>query len=168
MFYFNKSTVVVCSLILAAWMLPAAGFELVGTQRIYPIIVAEGEPECVRLAAEDMSSDVKKITGHKPPVAVRGSVPPGGCVLIGSVSNPTAVEMFKRVSLPVSSIAGEWEAYKVTSHKGNFLTIAGSDERGTMFGLYAFAEKYLHVDPLWFWSGIEPEKKALLNGIPLS
>lgn len=40
--------------------------------------------------------------------------------------------------------------------------IAGSDERGTMFGRYHFIEDYLDVDPLYFWKDREPEKKESL------
>tara|TARA_R110000868_G_scaffold11200_9_gene54940 strand:- start:17141 stop:18997 length:1857 start_codon:yes stop_codon:yes gene_type:complete len=58
-------------------------------------------------------------------------------------------------------LRGKWEAYRV-ENRGNDLIIAGSDERGTMFGIYHFIEKYLEVDPLYFWKDREPLKRNTL------
>lgn len=122
----------------------AGGFELVTAERVAPIAVAPGEPECVRLAAEDLASDVQKITGRKPVVISAGEVPLGACVTIGTKPG------------------GLWESYRVEAQEGR-LAIEGGDARGTMFGVYAFIEAYLKVDPLGFWSGREPEKRAELR-----
>ena len=58
-------------------------------------------------------------------------------------------------------LKGKWEAYRVET-VGSRLIIAGSDERGTMFGLYAFIEKYLGVDPLYYWASRPPQPRATL------
>ena len=122
----------------------ADGFEFVTAERVTPIAVAPGEPECVRLAAEDLASDVQRITGRKPKVITTGEVPQGACVTIGTKSG------------------GLWESYRVEAKEGR-LVIEGGDVRGTMFGVYAFVEEYLKVDPLSFWSGREPAKRAGLH-----
>lgn len=142
----------------------ADSFELVTAERIVPIMVAEGEPECVRLAAEDLASDVQKITGRKPEI-IQGSVlPSGGCLAVGTFSNPGAVKLFAALALTeVSALTGKWESYRVASVTGGRLAIAGSDARGTMFGMYAFIEQYLQVDPMGFWSGREPAKRSELK-----
>ncbi|HNX34069.1 MAG TPA: glycosyl hydrolase 115 family protein [Kiritimatiellia bacterium] len=122
----------------------AAGFEWVTAERVAPIIVAAGEPEFVRLAAEDLASDVQKITGRKPEVRAGGAIPPGPCVTIATRAG------------------GPWESYRADT-AGERLVIEGGDARGTMFGVYAFCERYLKVDPLYFWSGREPAKRAELR-----
>ena len=122
----------------------ADGFEFVTAARVAPIAVAPGEPEYVRLAAEDLASDVEKITGRKPEVVIAGEVPQAACVAIGT----------KR--------GGPLESYRVEGTGGR-LVIEGGDARGTMFGVYAFIEAYLKVDPLFFWSGREPAKRAGLR-----
>ncbi|MBI5821494.1 MAG: hypothetical protein HZA88_21205 [Verrucomicrobia bacterium] len=45
-----------------------AAFELVTKQQTATVFVPPGEPECVRLAAEDLVNDVKKITGKAPAI----------------------------------------------------------------------------------------------------
>jgi hypothetical protein len=73
-----------------------------------------------------------------------GETPPGACVIIGTKAG------------------GAWESYRVAAADGR-LVIEGGDARGTMFGVYAFIEDYLKVDPLGFWSGREPEKRTELK-----
>ncbi len=134
----------VTALLLCAGAACADSFMFVTAERVAPIVVAAGEPEYVRLAAEDLAADVRKITGHKPEVTVGGTPPPGACVVIGTHAG------------------GPWESYRAESQGGR-LTIEGGDARGTMFGVYAFIEEFLKVDPLGFWSGREPEKRAELQ-----
>ena len=141
---------------LCAGVARAEVFAFVTAERVAPIVVAAGEPAYVRLAAEDLASDVLKITGRKPEVSVGGELPQGACVTLGTKPG-----------------GGPWESYRVEAKDGR-LVIEGGDARGTMFGVYAFIETYLKVDPLGFWSGREPEKRpelawkavSLISGSP--
>jgi hypothetical protein len=136
--------------------LAAGGFAFVTAERVVPVVVAAGEPEFVRLAAEDLASDVAKITGRRPEVMIGGgdaAAPGEPCVVIATVGRDFKIP---------SHDAGGWESYRVEAEDGR-LVIEGGDARGTMFGVYVFIEKYLKVDPLYFWSGLEPEKRTELK-----
>ena len=122
----------------------AGGFEFVAEGRVAPIMVTRDEPEFVRLAAMALASDVYRITGRRPEIIADDDMPQGAYVVI------------------TTKAGGAWESYRVEAD-GRRLLIEGGDARGTMFGVYAFIEHYLGVDPLWFWSGIEPEKRAGLS-----
>lgn len=50
-----------------------------------------------------------------------------------------------------------YEHYQLKTENGN-LYITGNDERATIFGIYYFAEHFLGIDPMFFWSDKEPEK----------
>lgn len=124
-------------------------------------MVPASEPEYVRLAAEDLASDVKKITGKSLAIVERQPAS-GDYVFLGSINRPDSAAMLGQlVPTAVGALRGKWEAYRVHSvglaPDKRALVIAGSDERGTMFGLYAFIEKYLGVDPLYFWTDREPK-----------
>ena len=135
----------------------AAAFELASPQRSAKLFVPASEPECVRLAAADLVSDVHKITGQTLQ-AGEGE----GAVVLASVNRPESAALLEKIAPGFGEgLKGEWEAYRVATSGGR-LIIAGSDERGTMFGLYAFIEKYLGVDPLWFWGGRPPQPRATL------
>jgi len=135
-------------------------FVLVGTRQTATIVLAPNEPKCVRLAVEDLVSDVRKITGRT--LAVRTAKPGQrytNAVVVGTVGRSSLVASH----LPESrQLAGQWEAYRVQS-VGRNLVLAGSDERGTMFAIYTFLEQYLGVDPLGFWTDREPAKRAVLS-----
>ncbi|MDA3926388.1 MAG: glycosyl hydrolase 115 family protein [Kiritimatiellae bacterium] len=141
---FIKLHVFLFSFLLTAAVSQAKGFEWVTANRVLPIVITKEEPEYVQLAAQDLASDVCKITGLSPAIVSDISQISGPCVEIRTKKG------------------GPWESYHV-SMQGDRLIIEGGDARGTMFGVYAFAENYLHVDPMWFWSGIEPKKCAALK-----
>jgi hypothetical protein len=123
----------------------AGGFDFVTTERVATIVVAQGEPEYVRLAAEDLVADVLKITGKRPDLVVGG----------GALAARASVWICTKPG-------GAWESYRVESRDGG-LDIEGGDARGTMFGVYAFIEQYLKVDPLYYWSGREPARRTELR-----
>ena len=140
-----KVTALLGSLALA---MGANGFTLVSPSVRARVVVDEREPNYVFRAAQDLTNDVKKITGADLAL-VRGAAPQVGDMFVVT-----------RVSGGARACTTEkgWESYDVMMKDG-VLAVAGSDARGTMFGLYDFIERYLKVDPLAFWNGV-PYPKA--------
>ena len=143
---------------IAAIATSASGFTLVSPGTRARVVVGEAEPGYVFRAAQDFTNDVKKITGAELAL-VRGNAPRAGDVFIatkgGSRSCATDIQTGGSRSCATDK---KWESYDVTVKDG-VLSVAGSDARGTMFGLYDFIERYLRVDPLAFWNGV-PYPKA--------
>lgn len=119
----------------------AQAFTLVGPGAQARVVV-DPLPDCVWRAAQDLTNDVKKVTGTDLPLVRGAAVQPGD------------------VHVAVKP-DGRWEAYSVRE-QGGVLEIAGSDARGAMFGVYDFIERYLGVDPMYFWSGVPHPKRAEL------
>jgi hypothetical protein len=143
---------------------PVYAFDLVNGKIRATIYLSRNEPECVRLAVQDFVSDIKKITGQYLRIvqSLQGISKP--YVLIGTVTNKEFNALTKKSGFPDTyTLKGKWESYQVANSNADILMIAGSDERGTMFGVYDFVEQYLGVDPMYFWSGLEPAKKAELS-----
>ena len=109
-----------------------SAFSLVQGDRTARIVVDPKENASVVLAAEDLRSDVRKITGKELRI-VRSSRPKKGDVYISTVED------------------GRWEAYDVSASDG-IMRVKGSDRRGTIFAIYDFCENYLGVDPLYWWN----------------
>lgn len=143
-------------LLLLACSLGGAGFELAGPGRMARIVVPAGEAECVRLAAQDLAKDVHAITGRSPVIVDSYDSCKGDCIVIA------AAEALRTIAPAAhAALRGKWEAYRVqTAPLG--LLIAGSDERGAMFGIYAFIERYLGVDPMYFWTDRAPARRVRL------
>lgn len=129
---------------LALFACGSKSFILADDNRQAMVSIPESEPECVRLAVQDLINDVEKITGKVLKIA-DGGKGNSGTLIIQTKVDP-----------------GKWESFSVITKNGN-LYITGSDERGTMSGVYYFIENYLGVDPFYWWSGIEPEKKETLE-----
>lgn len=120
----------------------AKPFVLINAKQQAEIIIAKTEPACVQLAVVDLVSDIQKISGK----TLNISQQPAG----------QSSKVFIRTQ--ASKI---WESYQIKTQDGN-LYITGSDERGTMFGIYHFIERYLGVDPMYFWNDVAPNKKSAL------
>ena len=154
----KKSLLFLGMTILAGTLLLCCGnageFVLTDGNKAAVIYLPATEPECVRLAVEDLVNDVEKISGVRLPVQ---SVPPDpGEMAVRIVTLDKSGEVND-----AQSLAGKWEAYRILT-KGNNLIISGSDERGTMFGIYHFIAQFLGVDPLYFWSDLpHPSQKKL-------
>jgi hypothetical protein len=120
----------------------AKPFVLINSTAKAEIIIAQNEPECVQLAVADLVSDIQKISGKTL-----------------DISQQPARNSSRVVIRTQRSQA--WESYQIKTLDGN-LYITGSDERGTMFGIYHFIEHYLGVDPMYFWNDVAPNKKSAL------
>ena len=127
---------------VATFGLAANAFTLVSGEAQARIVVGANEPEYVWLAAADLTNDVRKISGRSLAL-VRGNSAVAGDVFIATEPAP------------------RWEAYSVAERDGA-VRIIGSDPRGTMFGVYDFIERYLEVDPMGFWSDVEPRRRETL------
>jgi hypothetical protein len=126
---------------------------------VWAVSVPAAESEAVRLAAADLRSDIARITGKTPRIIDDTNC--RQCVLV--VSAARSPEVLKRAApATFAKLRGKWEAYAVHAIPQGLL-VAGSDDLGAAFGVYAFAERYLGVDPLYFWSGREPARREALR-----
>jgi hypothetical protein len=70
--------------------------------------------------------------------------------------------------LNVSSVTGSWERYRIQAVKEPFpgipraLVIAGSDRRGTAFGIFSVSET-IGVSPWVWWADVAPEHRDSLS-----
>lgn len=86
-------------------------------------------------------------------------------IIAGTIGKSDAIDgLIKSKKIDISTIKGQWESFVsevVTSPLPGVekaLVIAGSDERGTIFGLYDVSEQ-IGVSP-WYWFTDVPVRKA--------
>ena len=119
----------------------------------------------VQLAVGDLISDVVKIT-DKSLLSDSTFDAAHSSILIFNLDNDLQRQEALRIDNSLDTLAGRWESYVVKDimvDNVKHLLIAGSDELGTVFGIYHFIEDYLKVSPTYYWSGIAPEKKEALS-----
>ncbi len=115
-------------------------------------------------AAYNLSDDVRKITGvvsqvdlHSP--NTYGLLPHerknlSSSILIGTIGKSHIIDnLIKEKKLNVEEVKGQWESYLIDVVDGS-LVIAGSDKRGTIYGIYEIS-KQIGVSP-WYWMADAP------------
>ena len=146
----------------------AAQFDLArGTQCAY-IVLAKTEHKGVLRAAKDLQRDVTKITGLTPNIVHSLKEAWGNCIVLGTAGCAEGKALLQAVDVPTADLEGKWECFKYRVRNGvggkeQVLAIAGSDYRGTIFGVYDFEQKHLGVDPFWFWADHEPATRSELS-----
>jgi len=134
-----------------------------------PLYAAADDWPGVIRAAGDLQADIERVTGRRPDLIVGAgapaSPPTGVAVLIGTVGRSALVDgLVAAGKLHVGAIRGQWEAFviEVVEHPlpgvDRALVIAGSDKRGTIYGLYEVAEQ-IGVSP-WHWWADVPVRTA--------
>jgi len=116
------------------------------------IVVDEQDWKGVIRAANDLSDDVRKVTGTASHVINDISTDKG--VLIGTIGKSRIIDkLIKQRKINVKDIKGKWEAYRIEVIDGS-LVIAGSDKRGTIYGIYEISRR-IGVSP-WYWMADAP------------
>ena len=119
------------------------------------IVVDENDWKGVIRAANDLGDDVRKVTGMASKVDIRSSdgLQPSS-ILVGTIGKSRPINrLIKQKKLDIKRIKGKWEAYHIEVIDGN-LVVAGSDKRGTIYGIYEISNR-IGVSP-WYWMADAP------------
>ena len=98
------------------------------------------EYEGVKMAIENLREDMKRVLGKAP-----GESTDAPTILIGTLGRNKAIDKLK-----LSDLKGKREKFIITTlPKAKTVVIAGSDKRGTIYGIYELSRQ-LGVSP-WYW-----------------
>jgi hypothetical protein len=149
---------------------PAPGsFALVENRIAVPLLVSDSDWPGVIRAAQDLSSDIDRVTGQQPALKhARTEITGPVAVIIGTIGkSPLVDNLVRHHKLDVSDIAGKWESAVTTIVDRPIpgirraLVIAGSDKRGTIFAIYDLSEQ-IGVSPWYWWADVRvPHQDAL-------
>lgn len=79
----------------------------------------------------------------------------GSDIIIGTIGESDAIDaLASENAIDISEIEGKWESFTI-QETGGKIVIAGSDKRGTIYGIYDFCEK-IGVSPWAWWADAEP------------
>jgi hypothetical protein len=94
-------------------------------------------------------------------------------IIAGTIGKSDVINsMISSGKLDVSSITGQWESFisevidSPIPGVDKAMVIAGSDMRGTIYGLYDVSEQ-IGVSPWYWWADVPPKKQSAIyaNGI---
>ena len=119
-------------------------------------------------AAADLQSDIARVTGLTRPSLttkmISGKMPSSSAPIGKSRIIDRLIADHK---IDASPIAGKWESFFIQvvpeplPGVASGLVIAGSDKRGTIYGIYDLSEQ-MGVSPWYWWADVTPEHKDAL------
>jgi len=146
----------------------AGGFALVRGGEAADIVFSAEDFKVVSISAHDLAADVERVTGVRPVVRTNAAGLLGSAVLVGTLGkSPLLDGLVASGKLDVAALRGQWESFVISTVADPLpgvslgLVIAGSDRRGTAFGVYELAQA-VGVSPWYWWADVAPEKKTNL------
>jgi hypothetical protein len=126
------------------------------------IYVDNRDAKLANMAAGLLADDVQRVTGKRPRIVTDPARLAGHAIFIGSIGNSRLIDrMIAAKKIDVSDVQGRWETCKlqVLDHPvpnvDAALVIAGSDRRGTAYGVFTLS-KLMGVSPWYWWADAVP------------
>ncbi|MDP4208840.1 MAG: glycosyl hydrolase 115 family protein [Bacteroidota bacterium] len=131
------------------------------------IVSSEDYPGVIR-ALKDLKADIGRVTGSEPEIKYSNTSNQKGIVIVGTIGkSPLVDQLVKNKKLDVKGVAGKWESFVIQTIQSPFpgvakaLVIAGSDKRGTIYGIYDVS-KQIGVSPWYYWADVPVVKHKSL------
>lgn len=142
-------------------------FPIVSGGQATPIFTSDGDHKVAEISASCLADDVAAVSGVRPQVT-KGTPAGTRVIVIGTIGKSTAIDsLVSSGKLDVASVQGKWESFVIQVVDNPFagvakaLVIAGSDRRGTAFGVFNVSEG-MGVSPWIWWADVVPATKAEL------
>ncbi len=133
-----------------------------------PLYISSKDYSGVIRALNDLQSDIGKVTNAKPDLSIDKMPPVKEAVIVGTIGkSPYIDKLIKEKKLDVKGIKGKWETFLTQVIDKPFpgidraLVIAGSDKRGSIYGIYDISEK-IGVSPWYYWADVPAKKHHAL------
>jgi len=132
------------------------------------ILVNANADKGVMRAALNLQTDISKVTGTAPLLfneVAKGHMP---LIIVGTIGTGSFIdELVKGKKFESSLLKGKTETYIIQNIKNPFggtgeaIVIAGSDKRGTIYGIYEFSQQ-IGVSPWHYWADVPVNHKDAL------
>ena len=134
--------------------LGVGAFTLISQSQPVSLIVADSDKKGVLVAARNLQKDFERVCGKQAMLLNAPSANTTRYVIAGSLESPYVKQMVKAKKINEKELKGKVEKYIMTVVNNPIpgvdeaLVIAGSDMRGTIYGIYELSEQ-IGVSP-WY------------------
>ena len=160
------SICIICNLPLTAQHLSVSiipkdkSFSIVNSNRIATIFYDEHDAKVVGIAAQAFAKDVELITQKKPLVSSRINADNTHAIIVGTIGHSELIDKLIRTKqIDIEAIRNQREMFIISvivnAKKQKQLVIAGSDRRGTAFGVFQLS-RLMGVSPFVWWADVMP------------
>ncbi|MEP3838615.1 MAG: glycosyl hydrolase 115 family protein [Algibacter sp.] len=155
-------------LVLTAQEDKVSEFSIVEANNSISILIDKKDAEVVTIASEIFANDVFNITGLKPSIISKANTF-SSVIIAGTIGENAMInKLIASGKLDVTEFKNDWERYTIqmienpTKNIDKALVIAGSDRRGTAYGILELSRK-IGVSPWEWWADVTPEKRKELK-----
>lgn len=139
------------------------GFAWIQKGKAYPVLIDKQEDKGVLRAVMNLQTDAQKVTGMKPKLS--NVVTEKRMLIIGSLDNSAWIKRLIQIGkINGDDLQGKKEKYILCTVKqplegiDEAVVIAGSDKRGTIYGIYEFS-KQMGISPWYYWADVPVDKQ---------
>jgi len=132
------------------------------------VLVSPNDFKVVQIAAREFAGDIERVTGKTPQLVSEPSRASRYSVIIGTLGkSPLIDSLVGAGKLDVAQLRGKWESFVVATVAHPLpniemgLVIAGSDRRGTAFGVFELSQA-IGVSPWYWWADVPPQRHSNL------
>lgn len=137
-----------------------SAFTLVENGIASDILVSESDHPGVLRVAGMFQKDLGHVSGRKPELIVGDTHKSKNLIIVGTLGKSTLIDRLAQEGrIDVARLEGKWEQFVIVPVENpmegveNALIIAGSDKRGTIFGMFDLSEK-MGVSPWYWWADV--------------
>ena len=142
----------------------AGSFPIVANNNAVTLYVDTNDYPVVKKATELLQQDINAVTGQI--ASITNATPSSkNIIIIGTVSKSLMIDqLVQQNKLDIDSLKGKWEGYTLQVVNKPFpgvddaLVIAGSDRRGTAYGVFELSEQ-MGVSAWHYWADVPAKKK---------
>lgn len=137
--------------------------------KVVNIIYDNSDQKGISIAINNLVEDFNRVCGVKPELL--DEVKDKNCIIIGSIESKYIRQLIKSKKLDKRELQGKNEKYVITTVDNPLdgvdkaLVIAGSDRRGTIYGVYELSEQ-MGVSPWYWWMDVPVEKHTEVYAMP--
>ena len=142
-------------------------FVIADESSVVDIIYDKDDYKQIVRAVDDLQSDIAAVSGKTPKIKTDKSS--HRAIIVGSAESPLIREIYNNGKLSeLDGIRGNWESYIIKevdepiTGVDSALVIAGSDKRGTIYGMYTISET-IGVSPWYWWADVPIRTQQVID-----
>ena len=142
---------------------------IINNGKVVKILYDDTDQKGISIAVKNLIEDFNRVCGVKP--AILSDASDNNCIIIGSLESKYIKQLIKSKKLDKKELQKKNEKYIITTVDNPLegvekaLVIAGSDRRGTIYGIYELSEQ-MGVSPWYWWMDVPVVKRSEVYVLP--
>lgn len=144
-------------------------FPIAAKGKITSILISDNDFAGVLRVSGHLENDLYKVTNLHPNKLQNSNQETDNVIIIGTLGHSTIIDQLaKEGKINSAELNGKWEKFTTqivenpTKNIKRALVIAGSDKRGTIYGMYDLSNQ-IGISPWYFWADVPVKKQSELH-----